>query len=145
MPTATVKSFADKTGKSVGEVEKLYNDAKAIVKKEYPDIKEGDDRFYQLVIGILKNMLKLNEETATGDVAIPTQPMQLNKHVDGCPIFDCEDDTFWFLMGKRRNREWFKNFYRYPDMAEYARKNKGSRMYIKNTSIDGGMLTRIDI
>ena len=55
-----VKSFADETGKSVAEVEKLWDEAKAIVKKEYPEVKESNDRFYELVTGILKKMLKLD-------------------------------------------------------------------------------------
>jgi len=78
MPSNTVKSFADKTGKSVKEVEKLWNKAKAIVKDEYPDVKEGDDKFYSIVVGILKKMLKINEDvpaTTTNDISSYSKPI----------------------------------------------------------------------
>lgn len=58
MPSDVVKSFADKTGKSIKTVEDLWDKAIEIVKKEY-DIPENDDRFYKLVTGILKKMLKI--------------------------------------------------------------------------------------
>jgi len=36
--------------------ERLWSEAKAQVKKEYPDVSEGDERFYKLVMGIFKRM-----------------------------------------------------------------------------------------
>lgn len=54
--SALIKSFADKTGRSVEEVEKLWNKAKEIVKKEYKKSEEDSD-FYRLVVGVLKKML----------------------------------------------------------------------------------------
>lgn len=63
MPSSVVKSFADKTGKSVAEVEKLWDKAKAIVKDEYKDVPEDSDKFYSLVTGILKKMLKIDEQS----------------------------------------------------------------------------------
>lgn len=53
---SVVKSFADKTGKSVDEVEKLWDEAKTIAKKED---REED---YPYITGILKKMLKINEQ-----------------------------------------------------------------------------------
>ncbi|GEM_PF-6170634 len=47
MPAAVVKSPAD---------EKKWTKAKEIVKKQYPDVNEGDDRFYALVMGVFKQM-----------------------------------------------------------------------------------------
>jgi len=61
MPNNIVKSFADKTGKSKDEVEKLWNKSKEIVKKEYPEIKEDTPEFFKLVTGILKKSLGLRE------------------------------------------------------------------------------------
>lgn len=60
MPASIVKSFADKTGKSVPEVEKLWNKAKALARKD--GRKESDDDFFPYVTGILKKMLKIDEE-----------------------------------------------------------------------------------
>jgi hypothetical protein len=63
MPNNIIDSFAKKADKSVKEVERLWDKAKGIVKKQYKDVPEEDDRFYALTTGILKKMLKLNEET----------------------------------------------------------------------------------
>lgn len=64
MPNNTVKSFADKSGKDEAEVERLWTKATELVNQKYPDVKE--DRHYALVTGILKKMLKINEEFAVG-------------------------------------------------------------------------------
>lgn len=55
MPTPLIKSFAGKTGKSVAEVDKLWNKAKAIAAGE------GQAENYAFITGILKKMLNLNE------------------------------------------------------------------------------------
>jgi len=57
MPSNIVKSFAKKTGKSVAKVEKLWDKAKAI------GAKEGHKEDYDYIVGILKKMLKLNEDS----------------------------------------------------------------------------------
>lgn len=62
MPNNIVKSFAEKSGKSVKEVERLWDKAKELVKDEYPDTTEGSEEFYQLVIGILKKMCSIKSE-----------------------------------------------------------------------------------
>jgi hypothetical protein len=59
MPSNIVKSFAKKTGKSESEVEKLWDRAKKSAKDQ--GRKETDPKFYNLVTGILKKMLKINE------------------------------------------------------------------------------------
>jgi len=64
MPSAVIQSFAKKTNKSEKEVEDLYSRAKKIVKKEYPEVKEDSQDFYQLVIGILKKMVGVDEESS---------------------------------------------------------------------------------
>jgi len=58
MPSNIVKSFADKTGKSIEEVESLWQKAKEIASEKF---EEDDDRFYPMVTGILKKMLNLKE------------------------------------------------------------------------------------
>lgn len=64
MPNNVVKSFAEKSGKSVEKVESLWKKAKSIVKKEYPDVTPESDKWYKLVTGTLKNMLGLKESQA---------------------------------------------------------------------------------
>lgn len=56
---AMVSALASESGKSVQEVEKLWDKAKGLVKKEY-NKSEDDDGFYSLVVGILKKMLGLS-------------------------------------------------------------------------------------
>jgi len=77
MPNNIVMSFADKTGKSEEEVEKIWNKAKILVKKQY-DISDEDEKFFKLVTGVVKKVLKIKEEefstaaptsTATGQYA----------------------------------------------------------------------------
>jgi hypothetical protein len=61
MPAPIIKSFAEKSGKSEKEVERLYKESKKIVSKEY-NLKESDgESFYQLVIGVLKKMCGISD------------------------------------------------------------------------------------
>ena len=55
MPSNIVKSFAEKTGKSEAEIEKLWKKAKDIAKES------GRDEDYAYIVGILKKILNLNE------------------------------------------------------------------------------------
>lgn len=57
MPSNVVKSFADKTGKSVSEVESLWDKAKKSAAEQ------GHAEDYDYITGILKNMLGLGEMT----------------------------------------------------------------------------------
>jgi hypothetical protein len=61
MPSPIVKSFADKTKKSFSEIEDKWKKSTEIVDKQYPDIKKDSDKYYKLVVGILKNMIGLKE------------------------------------------------------------------------------------
>lgn len=58
MPSNVVKSFAKQSGKSESEVEHKWDTAKERVSKQY-DLKQSNPRYWKLVTGILKKMLKL--------------------------------------------------------------------------------------
>ena len=64
MPAEVVKSFANKTGKSVQEVEKLWNKAKEIATKEGIP-KKG---FFAFVTAVLKKMLGIKESLNFKDI-----------------------------------------------------------------------------
>ncbi len=65
MPNNIIKSFADKTDRSIEQVEKLWDKAKEIVKKQYPKVEVDSDKYYQLVTGVLKKALKIDEVITT--------------------------------------------------------------------------------
>lgn len=56
MPNNIVQSFAKKSGKSIDQVEKLWQKAKAIAAEE------GHVEDYAYITGILKKMLSIKEE-----------------------------------------------------------------------------------
>ena len=63
MPSPYVNSLAKETGKSVGEIEKLWNKAKDITSDTFS--KSEDDfgtKEYKYTVGIVKNMLGLDEK-----------------------------------------------------------------------------------
>ena len=63
MPNSIIKSFAKKSGKSIDEVEALWDKAKKIALKN--GLPEGTDAFYAYVSGILKKMLKVESKLNT--------------------------------------------------------------------------------
>lgn len=63
MPNQVVKGLADKSGKSVDEVEKAWSKAKSQAKKEYPDLSEDDDKFWKIVTAITKSMIGIKKES----------------------------------------------------------------------------------
>ncbi len=56
MSNNIIKSFAEKTGKTEKAVEKLWDKSKLIAKKA------GHEEDYDYIVGILKNMLNINEK-----------------------------------------------------------------------------------
>jgi hypothetical protein len=70
MPSGLISSFASKSGKSTSEVEKLWDKAKAAAEKQL-GVSSGDN-FYRLTTGILKRMLKIDEDGEGG--AAPVAP-----------------------------------------------------------------------
>lgn len=79
MPSNIVKSFADRVGKSTEEVEKMWDRAKSIVKKEYPNVEVDSDKYYQIVTGVLKNMLGLKEDATITSADIATFAKKMGK------------------------------------------------------------------
>jgi hypothetical protein len=73
MPNNIVKSFADKSGQSVADVEKQWNKAEEIVKDKYKLSADDGDKFYSLVTGVLKKMLKIEDVAiSTGSAGLAT-------------------------------------------------------------------------
>lgn len=61
MPNPIMRSFAKKADTTVKKVEKLWNKSEKLVKKKYEITPEEDsDRFYALVVSVLKKILKLD-------------------------------------------------------------------------------------
>lgn len=117
MPAKIIQSFADKSGKSEKEVENLWKKSKLIVKKEYPDVKEDSDKFYEIIVGILKKMLKIDEEA---DASITTTSMGganaqhakhmglVKRHPCKCDGKNCKcDDNCECKKKKKKNNESF--------------------------------------
>lgn len=76
MPNNIIKSFADKTDKTVEEVKTLWNKAKRIVKDEY-EIDSEDESYYPLVVGVLKKSLGFKSEdfsVGVGDIGLTGAP-----------------------------------------------------------------------
>ena len=61
MPLPMFKSFSDKTGKSVAEIEKIYSEIKASVDPKFKDN-------YAYIIGALKKAIGLNESSFTDTI-----------------------------------------------------------------------------
>jgi len=62
MPSAYVRSLSKETGKSVSEIEKLWDKAKEITSETFnKDEDEFDDREYKYSVGIVRNMIGLDE------------------------------------------------------------------------------------
>lgn len=62
MPNPIMRSFAKKADTTVKKVEKLWNKSEKLVKKKYELTPEEDsDRFYALVVSVLKKILKIDE------------------------------------------------------------------------------------
>lgn len=59
MPTPALKSFSQKSGKPLDEVERLWKKAKRLARKE--GFTKKDDSYYAYVTGILKRMLGISE------------------------------------------------------------------------------------
>jgi len=101
MPANVIKSFAQETGKSAEEVEKLWDKAKEIAKDE------GQDENYAYITGILKKMLKINETVLSGDLG--THP----------------DTALFKSPKKKKKRMSFKEYVLTTDQTDTFIKEKG--------------------
>lgn len=62
MPSSVVKSFAKQTGKSVEEVEKVWDEAQEIAKKDH-DLKYSEPgEFWKFVTFLTKKMLHITDK-----------------------------------------------------------------------------------
>jgi len=70
MPNPIIKSFSKKSGKSQKEVERLWDKAVSIVTKQHGVDKDDGDKFYPIVVSILKKLagIKVVSETAEVDL-----------------------------------------------------------------------------
>jgi hypothetical protein len=71
MPTALIKSYAEKTKKSEGEVEAAWERAKKMAEGiRKSSVKDND--YWRLVNGLLKKELGLNEELTFSEFCLLT-------------------------------------------------------------------------
>lgn len=89
--TGQVKSFAKQSGKSVKEVEAMWNDTVEKIKKQYPKKKEKD--IWTIVVSVLKKRLKLVDED--GSPAITTTSIGSPTTVDGTPAMGGNSAYFY--------------------------------------------------
>lgn len=91
-----VKSFADKSGKSEAEVEKLWNESKKSAEEQ--DHKED----YDYIVSILKNMLKLNESNITDMQEMREYVMYLINAVSQFHLYHilCKNGTHHQALGE---------------------------------------------
>jgi hypothetical protein len=61
MTVSVVKSFAEKTGKTVASVEKLWDEIVVSTKKAHPTLDTKGNRFFEIVTGSLKKALQIDE------------------------------------------------------------------------------------
>lgn len=85
MPTPLMKSLAKDADVKPKKVEKLWKKSERLVKKKY-EIDEDSDRFYPLVVGVLKNFLGIEKE-------------DINEDGEGVDIGDVEVGTTTTNMG----------------------------------------------
>lgn len=118
MPSNIVISLANKTGKTVAEVESKWEEAKKVVKKK---TSENDDKYWPTVVSVTKNMLGLNEDataspvTTTSDIATvpkrlgekPMKQASFDGELNGFPYFEIKEvgDYLKLASAKRMNKK----------------------------------------
>ena len=103
MPNNIIKSYAEKTGKSISDVESLWNKAEEIAIEK--GLEKGSDDFYAMVNGILKKMLKIDEEFAAGVASVGL--------ASGAPEGGAGNGVFADKIGKTQKRSRRKKFKEY--------------------------------
>lgn len=74
MPTPLMKSFAKDAHRKTKTVEKLWKKAEKVVKGKY-EIDKDSNRYYPLVVGVLKHFLGLSKDEVNEDGGITTGNM----------------------------------------------------------------------
>ena len=115
MPNNVVVSFAKKTGKSEEEIESLWDDTKKIVKNEYPDVEEDNDKFFQLITGILKKRLKLETVTVMHSLKFPKETFTLSEAKSWIKLNDFDfiginrhENSYEFVLNDTEQFETFE-------------------------------------
>lgn len=126
MPAPSIQSFAKKSGKSSGEIESMWKKAKEIVKKEYPDKKEDDKDFYQIVTGVLKKMLGINEETQSGDIEKYEPPLGTPK----------KRLTFKQYSTKKNQKEKYRVYWGIGQFKDFDDYDKAYEFYLELVKTD---------
>lgn len=126
MPAELVKSLSKKANISTEKGEGLWKKAKIIVKKQYPDVKEDNDRFYSLVVGVLKKSMGIKEESIATDLPIIDFPLRKpDGENNGIPYFniDIEDANIPnVLNGRERYRRW-REYIKDDGIRNWANRN----------------------
>ena len=131
MPNSVVKSFSRKTGKSIDEIERLWDKSVEIAKKK--GLAKDSDRFFAFVVGILKRMLKLQKKE---DLLKDDAEAILEGYMDGTPhrirqtpinstskIF--KRDSFLNQRKERdKKKDKFKSKSRRPRLSDVSGKSK---------------------
>lgn len=98
MPNATIKSIADKSGKSMDDVEKIWDDAKKEVKDQYDDIDTESDRYWKLVTTVAKRMAGITKsdekkESADADMSFTDLLVEERNKLDAvAAVFVSEEE-----------------------------------------------------
>lgn len=140
MPVQYVKTAAEEARIPQEEAEAAWAKAKEITKAEYDVDASDETKFYSIVTGIFKNILRLTEQVMSSDIAVDN-PKPLKKMPDGLPCFECDDDTFWHLhRNVRKDKQWWDKFYG-NEIAEWGKANKGKPFYVQHEKM--GLLRKI--
>lgn len=62
MPSDLIKNYAEKTGKSIDELEKLWEKAKEITSEKGFSEENSPDLFYSYTHGVFKRMLGIKDK-----------------------------------------------------------------------------------
>lgn len=155
MPNELIKRKQDETGISKKQLEKLWEQAKAMTAKK----NLSGNSFFAMLNSIFDELVKniakkesmkidtdkvicefieyLDEETVAGDVAQYQKPLgNPDSTILNRPCFNCDDDLFYKIGFTNRKRNgWYNKFYG-TNVGEFARKNPKKDFYIKHSNQD---------
>jgi hypothetical protein len=115
MPVNAIKNLANKAGISMDRAEHLWDKAKEHLKKQYPDVEEKSEKYYEILMGIFKNSAGLREDSTAAELPALIQPMEIKSKrkpddkLHGIYYFDIDDEDgniSKMLDGKRPYQRW---------------------------------------